>query len=214
VDYYDLAVQAQETMEVKALAEESAAGAVQLSKSAGKAAQELPPGAIEQAASNPLIGEVEDASPPSQGDSPQQLLDEALSPNAKTSFYHWEEAEVSSLSGHGDQVLRVFCGVWNLHGKKAPANLNQWVPTSPRHHIYVIGTCECERTIEKSLIWSNKARWERQMGSHLGEDFRMTSWSSPTDRCGSSAGSRRPARLPRGLPISLATKVAHRLPSE
>ncbi|CAE7245859.1 unnamed protein product [Symbiodinium microadriaticum] len=42
-----------------------------------------------------------------------------------------------------------------------------------RHHIYVVGTCECERTIEKSLIWSSKARWERQMCEHLGEDFRM-----------------------------------------
>ena len=26
-----------------------------------------------------------------------------------------------------------------------------------RHHIYAIGTCECERSLEKSLIWSSKA---------------------------------------------------------
>ena len=32
-----------------------------------------------------------------------------------------------------------------------------------RHHIYVVGTCECERTIEKSLIWSSKARIAKQL---------------------------------------------------
>lgn len=25
-----------------------------------------------------------------------------------------------------------------------------------RHHIYAIGTCECERSLEKSLIWASK----------------------------------------------------------
>ena len=69
---------------------------------------------------------------------------------------------------------------------QAPANLNQWVPTLPRqdsciqgaactcqtphkrHHIYVVGTCECERTIEKSLIWSSKAGevWKESVYVH------------------------------------------------
>ncbi|CAE7615030.1 INPP5E [Symbiodinium natans] len=138
-----------------------------------KAMQELPPGAIGQAASPG--SEVEDASPPSEGESPVAIPEPTspASPSSKTAFHRWEEAEVASLGGGSKQAVRLFCGVWNLHGKKAPANLNQWVPTSPRHHIYVVGTCECERTIEKSLIWSSKARWESQMCRHLGEDFRM-----------------------------------------
>eukprot|EP00439_Symbiodinium_sp_Y106_P051136 s3417_g6.t2 len=134
-----------------------------------KAAQELPPGAVGAAF---VADEIEDASPPSPGDSPEAIPERSPASPSKTSFHHWDEADVSLLSG-SKQVLRVFCGVWNLHGKKAPASLNQWVPTSPRHHIYVVGTCECERTIEKSLIWSSKARWERQMCEHLGEDYRM-----------------------------------------
>lgn len=71
------------------------------------------------------------------------------------------------------QVLRVFCGVWNLHGKQAPADINGWVASKPRHHVYVVGTCECERSIEKSMIWASKARWEGQVATHLGEDFFM-----------------------------------------
>lgn len=79
-------------------------------------------------------------------------------------------------------MLRVFCGVWNLHGKRAPeSDLEAWIPAEgcdrrgaaaqPRHHIYVVGTCECEQTATKSMVWSSKAHWEQQLRDHLGEDF-------------------------------------------
>eukprot|EP00913_Durusdinium_trenchii_P017966 g16884.t1 len=88
-------------------------------------------------------------------------------------FHQWKEAEVSSFKGDQEEDIRVFCGIWNLHGKRAPSDLHAWVPTNTRHHIYAIGTCECERSIEKSLIWSSKARWERQMQDYFGEDYKM-----------------------------------------
>eukprot|EP00931_Biecheleriopsis_adriatica_P096938 TRINITY_DN7067_c0_g1_i1.p1 TRINITY_DN7067_c0_g1~~TRINITY_DN7067_c0_g1_i1.p1 ORF type:complete len:565 (-),score=114.12 TRINITY_DN7067_c0_g1_i1:39-1703(-) len=105
--------------------------------------------------------------------SPDLDASPGLEEAAKSSLHSWEEAELPQIQQENNQVLRVFCGVWNLHGKHAPADLSPWLPTIPRHHLYVIGTCECERSIEKSLIWSNKANWERQVGNHLGEDFRM-----------------------------------------
>lgn len=141
-------------------------------------AQELPPGAMAQDASPPFDGPAEDITPPSPspGVSPQEKLREALadtSPSAQRAFHQWKEAEVSSFKGDQEEDIRVFCGIWNLHGKRAPSDLHAWVPTNTRHHIYAIGTCECERSIEKSLIWSSKARWERQMQDYFGEDYKM-----------------------------------------
>jgi len=91
----------------------------------------------------------------------------------KGPWHRWHEAELPKVDSQAGQVLRVFCGIWNLHGKSAPADISAWVLTRPRHHIYVIGTCECERSIEKSMIWASKARWEQQVRSHLGEDYFM-----------------------------------------
>lgn len=39
--------------------------------------------------------------------------------------------------------------------------------------MYVIGTCECEKTIQQAMIWSGKARWEQQVRDHLGQDYRL-----------------------------------------
>jgi hypothetical protein len=37
----------------------------------------------------------------------------------------------------------------------------------------VIGTCECERSIEKSFLFASKARWEQQVAAHFGDDYTM-----------------------------------------
>mmetsp|Transcript_45597 Transcript_45597/g.93066 ORF Transcript_45597/g.93066 Transcript_45597/m.93066 type:complete len:494 (+) Transcript_45597:67-1548(+) len=136
-------------------------------------AKELPPGAIAQEA--PLDGPVEDVTPPSPspGVSPQEHLSAALR-GTSPGFHQWQEVEVASIKGQPmEEVIRVYCGIWNLHGKRAPSDLHAWIPPSMRHHIYAIGTCECEKSLEKSLIWSSKARWERQMQDYFGQDYRM-----------------------------------------
>lgn len=142
-------------------------------------AKELPPGALgPQELLSPPGGPVEDVTPPSPspGVSPQDHLSAALrqaSPSLVAGFHQWPEAEMSPIKGEQDEVLRVYCGIWNLHGKRAPSDLHDWIPLAMRHHIYAIGTCECERSLEKSLIWASKARWERQMQDYFGEEYRM-----------------------------------------
>jgi len=84
-----------------------------------------------------------------------------------------EASDLTTPEPLDGQVLRVFCGVWNLHGKRAPADLHPWLKRLPGHHVYVIGTCECERSIEKSMLWASKVRWEQQVKRHLGSDYRM-----------------------------------------
>jgi len=84
-----------------------------------------------------------------------------------------EQGSLPEFTAESGQIVRIFCGTWNLHGKSPPADISDWVSTKIRHHIYVVGTCECERSIGKSLVWANKARWETQMTNHLGEDYQM-----------------------------------------
>jgi len=36
-----------------------------------------------------------------------------------------------------------------------------------------IATCECERSIGQSFVYASKARWEKQVSTHLGEDYKL-----------------------------------------
>ena len=72
--------------------------------------------------------------------------------------------------------LRLFVATWNMHGKAPPASLVPWLPASPdEHDMYVIGTQEAERSIEKSLIISSKAKWEAALRAHFGDGFVLLS---------------------------------------
>lgn len=109
------------------------------------------------------------ASPARKGDA--ELLPGEVP--ADTQKHFWGGRGIPDLELRPSQRVRVFCGVWNLHGKRAPSDLAPWLETTPTHHIYVIGTCECERSIEKSMIWSDKSRFEGQVLNHLGGEFRL-----------------------------------------
>mmetsp|Transcript_41156 Transcript_41156/g.92422 ORF Transcript_41156/g.92422 Transcript_41156/m.92422 type:complete len:462 (-) Transcript_41156:3-1388(-) len=85
----------------------------------------------------------------------------------------WESAAPAMDEATGWAKLRVFCGVWNLHGKSPPEDISEWILRDKAPHVYVIGTCECEHSIERSLIWSSKARWEQRVTKYLGADYQM-----------------------------------------
>ena len=88
--------------------------------------------------------------------------------------------------------LRLFVGTWNMHGKAPPASLVPWLPASPdEHDMYVIGTQEAERSIEKSLIISSKAKWEAALRAHFSDSFVLLSVCCPT-----------PAYISTALPVS------------
>lgn len=84
-------------------------------------------------------------------------------------YVDWNGEDLPKLSPDPGLTLRVFCGIWNLHGSRAPEDIGAFVPKNPKHHVYVIGTCECEQTIKKSFVFSSKAKWEKQVTEHLGE---------------------------------------------
>lgn len=88
-------------------------------------------------------------------------------------WYTWNGQKLEPVAAKARQALRVFCGVWNLCGKSAPTDIGPFLPQDIHHHIYSIATCECERSIGQSLVYASKARWEKQVCAHLGEDYKL-----------------------------------------
>mmetsp|Transcript_42494 Transcript_42494/g.117618 ORF Transcript_42494/g.117618 Transcript_42494/m.117618 type:complete len:403 (-) Transcript_42494:212-1420(-) len=77
--------------------------------------------------------------------------------------------------------LRVYVGTWNMHGKDPPESLAPWLPGTPsssggggpaaQFDMYVIGTQEAERSIEKSVLNPSKAKWLLRLNAELGDGF-------------------------------------------
>eukprot|EP00928_Gymnodinium_smaydae_P050960 TRINITY_DN3449_c0_g1_i1.p1 TRINITY_DN3449_c0_g1~~TRINITY_DN3449_c0_g1_i1.p1 ORF type:complete len:927 (+),score=218.33 TRINITY_DN3449_c0_g1_i1:79-2859(+) len=155
------------------------------SQATGVAASSPPPGAISgvppavsmASMVSSSTGFSEDQGPPPGASGVADVADSAPADAAggaePSRFFRWADSELPEVAPEADQVVRVFCGVWNLHGKQPPADLTSWLPLTPRHHVYIVGTCECERSIQMSLIWANKARWEQQVRDYFGPEFRM-----------------------------------------
>lgn len=92
----------------------------------------------------------------------------ASAPKLKPKYHQWNDP-LPPLGPDANTKLRIFCGIWNLHGQHPPADISAFLPKEPRHHIYVVGTCECEQSISKSFVFASKAKWEKQVKEHLGE---------------------------------------------
>ena len=66
-------------------------------------------------------------------------------------------------------------GTWNMYGRLPPENLEPFIqrPTpladgdKVDFHLLVIGTQECEKSIERSVIFPSKEVWEKQISSYL-----------------------------------------------
>uniref|UniRef100_A0A7S4LHD9 Inositol polyphosphate-related phosphatase domain-containing protein n=1 Tax=Eutreptiella gymnastica TaxID=73025 RepID=A0A7S4LHD9_9EUGL len=59
-----------------------------------------------------------------------------------------------------------------MEGTCGPADISDLVQPGT-HHVYVIGTEECERSIAKSYVNSSKDKWEEKLISGLGEEYKV-----------------------------------------
>jgi len=74
--------------------------------------------------------------------------------------------------GPGTRCIRVACVTWNMHGKCSfEASVSEMFQGVSRAHVYVLGTAECERSIQKSFLRTAKPRWEKAVKGALGEDY-------------------------------------------
>jgi hypothetical protein len=91
---------------------------------------------------------------------------------------------------------RIFAGTWNMHGKvmclfliahlplkNPPSSLSPFLDRcgdlkagdGSQFHLVVIGTQECQRSIEKSVVMPSKSVWERYLKDYLAPDYLMVS---------------------------------------
>jgi len=69
-------------------------------------------------------------------------------------------------------AIRVLCITWNLMGKSPPKNLDCLLPTT-KFHLVAIGTQECEHSIQASIVFTSKKKWESQLKETMGEFYTM-----------------------------------------
>jgi hypothetical protein len=90
-------------------------------------------------------------------------------------FDAWQHGELKERELHDfdkSRVLQVLVVNWNMHGKasaarEAPCNL---FPKTCPHHLYVVGTAECEKSIPKSILsptGPRKKTWENAVRAAL-----------------------------------------------
>ena len=75
-----------------------------------------------------------------------------------------------SLADRMSVKLDVFVGTWNLHAKDPPEDLLPFIPKD-NQDIYVLGTEECEHSIQKSFLFRSKEKWVRKLDEHLGHEY-------------------------------------------
>jgi len=69
-------------------------------------------------------------------------------------------------------ILDICVITWNLEGTSGPQSASDLVK-SGSHHIYVVGTEECERSIAASYVLSSKDTWEGKLGDALGDQYKL-----------------------------------------
>ncbi|TPX31596.1 hypothetical protein SmJEL517_g05125 [Synchytrium microbalum] len=80
-----------------------------------------------------------------------------------------------SESDSSHEKLRIHIGTWNMNGRLPLGHLHDFIPSthdrSRMHHILIIGSQECQHSIEKSLVFPSKEEWESTLKSAVGEHY-------------------------------------------
>lgn len=71
-----------------------------------------------------------------------------------------------------DQKLKVLAVTWNLKGGCPQQDISSLFSTKTvLHHLIVVSTQECQRSIPMSFFVQSKEKWEQQLRSAIGEEY-------------------------------------------
>jgi hypothetical protein len=84
---------------------------------------------------------------------------------------HWENKPLPSPNS--SKKIRIFSMTWNMFGKPPPEDISILFPKYSKHHVYIIVTQECLRSIGTSLFYSSKKTWEVKLQECLGQDYNL-----------------------------------------
>ena len=88
----------------------------------------------------------------------REANDKGVSRLEREPCWKWETEKAQDPLETGN--LRILTVNWNLHGESAPRNLNKLFRPDIEHHMYVIATEECMRSIPASMFVVSKKSWE------------------------------------------------------
>lgn len=71
--------------------------------------------------------------------------------------------------GHEHEVVRIFCGTWNMGDAPPPSSLQKWIPRGV-HDLYVIAVQECEYT-PRAPHETCESDWFGAVQDHLGRRY-------------------------------------------
>lgn len=69
--------------------------------------------------------------------------------------------------------IKIFAITWNMFGKPPPDDISLLFPKHVSHHLVIVCTQECLRSIGSSLLYSSKKRWEIKLRESLGVDYSL-----------------------------------------
>ena len=87
----------------------------------------------------------------------------------KLPVFLWEYKEVPSQSTK--KSIKIYTLTWNMFGKAPPDDISILFPKRSGHHIYIVCTQECLRSIGSSLFYSSKKTWELKLQETLGLNY-------------------------------------------
>lgn len=87
----------------------------------------------------------------------------------KPPVFLWENKEI--YSQNNKKTIKIYTLTWNMFGKPPPDDISKLLPIKSGHHIYIICTQECLRSIGSSLFYSSKKTWEVKLQETLGDSF-------------------------------------------
>ena len=82
----------------------------------------------------------------------------------------WREDTENDVSETWE--VRIMAITWNMGGQ-IPASLENLLLTPVRHDVYVIGTQECMRAINKNIWNVSKKKWIKLVLETLGDDYEL-----------------------------------------
>lgn len=69
--------------------------------------------------------------------------------------------------------LKLFAITWNMFGKPPPDDISLLFPKRVDHHLIIVCTQECLRSIGTSLFYSSKKPWELKLKESLGNNYEL-----------------------------------------
>jgi hypothetical protein len=90
------------------------------------------------------------------------------------SNFKWEKSEVkweSSALPSPNSGIRSLFVTWNMKGLPSPDDISDLLLLETPHHLYVISSQECLRSILVSIFYSSKRNWEEKIIATLGSDY-------------------------------------------